>query len=431
MDLLVEQSDALTGVVNVPGDKSISHRAVIFGSLAEGVSVFSNFLMGEDCLATLEALSDMGVKSSINGNKITIHGVGLHGLKSPTKSLNLGNSGTSARLLLGLLGAQKFNSNIKGDKSLSNRPMNRVMGPLRTMGMEFSSCNGKLPINIFGNKSLNEINYELTVPSAQVKSAIIIASIFANKSSKITENHITRDHTEKMMLAMNYPIISDRGSISIEPSGRFDAIDFQIPGDFSSSVFLIVACLISKNSSITIKNVGINPTRIGFLEIAKRMGANIKILNKKNLNNEPTADIQVISSALRSIDFDDRNLTSSAIDEFPAIFILAAFARGKSSFDGLNELRVKESDRIKSMAINLEKLGIEVNEHENGIDITGGFMKGGEIECFDDHRVAMSFAAAGNSSKDKILIKDADSIITSFPEFVQKMKQINSLIEIK
>lgn len=431
MDLLVEQSDALTGEVNVPGDKSISHRAVIFGSLAEGVSVFSNFLMGEDCLATLEALSDMGVKSSINGNKITIHGVGLHGLKSPTKSLNLGNSGTSARLLLGLLGAQKFNSNIKGDKSLSNRPMNRVMDPLRTMGMEFSSCNGKLPINIFGNKSLNEINYELTVPSAQVKSAIIIASIFANKSSKITENHITRDHTERMMLAMNYPIISDRDSISIESGGRFDAIDFQIPGDFSSSVFLIVACLISKNSSITIKNVGINPTRIGFLEIAKRMGANIKILNKKNLNNEPTADIQVISSALRSIDFNDRNLTSSAIDEFPAIFILAAFARGKSSFDGLNELRVKESDRIKSMAINLEKLGIEVNEHENGIDITGGFMKGGEIECFDDHRVAMSFAAAGNSSKDKILIKDADSIITSFPEFVQKMKQINSLIEIK
>jgi len=431
MDLLVEQSDALTGVVNVPGDKSISHRAVIFGSLAEGVSVFSNFLMGEDCLATLEALSDMGVKSSINGKKITIHGVGLHGLKSPTKSLNLGNSGTSARLLLGLLGAQKFNSNIKGDKSLSNRPMNRVMDPLRTMGMEFSSCNGKLPINIFGNKSLNEINYDLTVPSAQVKSAIIIASIFANKSSKITENHITRDHTERMMLAMNYPIISDRDSISIESGGRFDAIDFQIPGDFSSSVFLIVACLISKNSSITIKNVGINPTRIGFLEIAKRMGANIKILNKKNLNNEPTADIRVISSALRSIDFNDRNLTSSAIDEFPAIFILAAFARGKSSFDGLNELRVKESDRIKSMAINLKKLGIEVNEHENGIDITGGFMKGGEIECFDDHRVAMSFAAAGNSSKDKILIKGADSIITSFPEFVQKMKQINSLIEIK
>ena len=393
MDLLVEQSDALTGEVNVPGDKSISHRAVIFGSLAEGVSVFSNFLMGEDCLATLGALSDMGVKYSINGNKITIHGVGLHGLKSPTKSLNLGNSGTSARLLLGLLGAQKFNSNINGDKSLSNRPMNRVMDPLRTMGMEFSSCNGKLPINIFGNKNLNEINYELTVPSAQVKSAIIIASIFANKSSKITENHITRDHTERMMLAMNYPIISDRDSISIEPGGKFDAI--------------------------------------GFLDIAKRMGANIKILNKKNLNNEPTADIQVISSVLRAIDFNDRNLTSSAIDEFPAIFILAAFARGKSSFDGLNELRIKESDRIKSMAINLEKLGIEVNEHENGIDIIGGFMKGGEIECFDDHRVAMSFAAAGNSSKDKILIKDADSIITSFPEFVQKMKQINSLIEIK
>ena len=431
MDLLIEQSDALTGEVKVPGDKSISHRAVIFGSLADGVSEFSNFLMGEDCLATLKALSDMGVKSSINRNKITIHGVGLHGLKSPTKPIYLGNSGTSARLLLGLLGAQKFNSNIKGDKSLSNRPMNRVMDPLRTMGMEFSSCNGNLPINIFGNKNLDEINYELTVPSAQVKSAIIIASIFANKSSKITENHITRDHTERMMLAMNYPIISDRGSISIEPGGRFDAIDFQIPGDFSSSVFLIVACLISKNSSITIKNVGINPTRIGFLEIAKRMGANINILNKKNLYKEPTADIQVISSALRSIDLYDRNLISSAIDEFPAIFILAAFAKGKSSFDGLNELRVKESDRIKSMAINLEKLGIEVNEHENGIDITGGFMKGGEIECFDDHRIAMSFAAAGNSSKDKILIKDADSIGTSFPEFVQKMKQINSLIEIK
>ena len=210
MDLLIDQSDALTGDVTVPGDKSISHRAVIFGSLAEGVSEFSNFLMGEDCLATLKALSDMGVKTSINENKITIHGVGLRGLKSPTKSLNLGNSGTSARLLLGLLGAQKFNSNIKGDKSLSNRPMNRVMDPLRKMGMEFSSRNGKLPINIFGNACLNEINHELIVPSAQVKSAIIIASIFANKNSKITENHITRDHTERMMLAMNYPIFSDR-----------------------------------------------------------------------------------------------------------------------------------------------------------------------------------------------------------------------------
>ena len=431
MDLLIDQSDALTGDVTVPGDKSISHRAVIFGSLAEGVSEFSNFLMGEDCLATLKALSDMGVKTSINENKITIHGVGLRGLKSPTKSLNLGNSGTSARLLLGLLGAQKFNSNIKGDKSLSNRPMNRVMDPLRKMGMEFSSRNGKLPINIFGNACLNEINYELIVPSAQVKSAIIIASIFANKNSKITENHITRDHTERMMLAMNYPIFSDRDSISIEPGGKFNAIDFQIPGDFSSSVFLIVACLVSKNSMITIKNVGINPTRIGFLEIAKRMGADIKILNKKNLHKEPSADIKVISSALRSIDLNDRNLISSAIDEFPAIFILAAFAKGKSSFEGLNELRVKESDRIKSMAINLEKLGIEVNEYKNGIDITGGVMKGGEIECFDDHRVAMSFAAAGNSSKAKILIKDADSIITSFPEFVQKMRQINSLIEIK
>ena len=285
MDLLIKQSDALTGEVTVPGDKSISHRAVIFGSLAEGVSEFSNFLMGEDCLATLKALSDMGVKCSINGSKITIHGVGLRGLKPPTKSLNLGNSGTSARLLLGLLGAQKFNSNIKGDKSLSNRPMNRVMDPLRKMGMEFFSRNGKLPINILGNESLNEINYELTVPSAQVKSAIIIASIFANKNSKLTENHVTRDHTERMMLAMNYPIFSDRDSISIEPGGKFDAINFQIPGDFSSSVFLIVACLISKNSSITIKNVGINPTRIGFLEIAKRMGADIKILNKKNLNN--------------------------------------------------------------------------------------------------------------------------------------------------
>ena len=431
MDLLIKQSDALTGEVTVPGDKSISHRAVIFGSLAEGVSEFSNFLMGEDCLATLKALSDMGVKCSINGSKITIHGVGLRGLKPPTKSLNLGNSGTSARLLLGLLGAQKFNSNIKGDKSLSNRPMNRVMDPLRKMGMEFFSRNGKLPINILGNESLNEINYELTVPSAQVKSAIIIASIFANKNSKITENHVTRDHTERMMLAMNYPIFSDRDSISIESGGKFDAINFQIPGDFSSSVFLIVACLISKNSSITIKNVGINPTRIGFLEIAKRMGADIKILNKKNLNKEPTADIQVISSVLRSIELNDRNLISSAIDEFPAIFILAAFAKGKSSFDGLDELRVKESDRIKSMAINLEELGIEVSEHENGIAITGGVMKGGEIECFDDHRVAMSFAAAGNSSKAKILIKDADSIITSFPEFVQKMRQINSLIEIK
>ena len=428
MDFYVEPSENLSGEIEIPGDKSISHRAVIFGALACGVSEFENFLSGEDCLATLDAFENLGVKVNLNDGKLIINGVGINGLNKASEALYLGNSGTSARLLIGLLGAQKFESTIKGDMSLSGRPMNRVLDPLEKMGANIQSNNGRLPIHI---KSVNEvlsIKYSLPIASAQVKSSLILASIYADSQSKIKEKWVTRDHTERMMQSMGYPISVTDNIITVEGNGKLNPIKLNIPGDFSSSVFLIVACLIAPNSSITIKNVGINSTRTGFLRIAKMMGANIDIHNKRMEGYESVADINVRTSSLQSIQVEDNDLVSLSIDEFPAIFILAANADGTSIFRGLKELRVKESDRISSMAKGFQRLGINTVEFEDGIQIEGGKLDGGDIECFGDHRVAMSFAVAGASAKNAIRVNNVESVGTSFPSFLDCVKEIGICI---
>ena len=428
MDFYVEPSENLSGEIEIPGDKSISHRAVIFGALACGVSEFENFLSGEDCLATLDAFENLGVKVNLNDGKLIINGVGINGLNKASEALYLGNSGTSARLLIGLLGAQKFESTIKGDMSLSGRPMNRVLDPLEKMGANIQSNNGRLPIHIKSVNEISSIKYSLPIASAQVKSSLILASIYADSQSKIKEKWVTRDHTERMMQSMGYPISVTDNIITVEGNGKLNPIKLNIPGDFSSSVFLIVACLIAPNSSITIKNVGINSTRTGFLRIAKMMGANIDIHNKRMEGYESVADINVRTSSLQSIQVEDNDLVSLSIDEFPAIFILAANADGTSIFRGLKELRVKESDRISSMAKGFQKLGINIVEFEDGIQIEGGKLDGGDIECFGDHRVAMSFAVAGASAKNAIRVNNVESVGTSFPSFLDCVKEIGICI---
>lgn len=428
MDFYVEPSENLSGEIEIPGDKSISHRAVIFGALACGVSEFENFLSGEDCLATLDAFENLGVKVNLNDGKLIINGVGINGLNKASEALYLGNSGTSARLLIGLLGAQKFESTIKGDMSLSGRPMNRVLDPLEKMGANIQSNNGRLPINIKSVNEISSIKYSLPIASAQVKSSLILASIYADSQSKIKEKWVTRDHTERMMQSMGYPISVTDNIITVEGNGKLNPIKLNIPGDFSSSVFLIVACLITPNSSITIKNVGTNSTRTGFLRIAKMMGANIDIHNKRMEGYESVADINVRTSSLQSIQVEDNDLVSLSIDEFPAIFILAANADGTSIFRGLKELRVKESDRISSMAKGFQKLGINTVEFEDGIQIEGGKLDGGDIECFGDHRVAMSFAVAGASAKNAIRVNNVESVGTSFPSFLDCVKEIGICI---
>ena len=430
MDFYIEPSENLSGEIEIPGDKSISHRAVIFGALACGVSEFENFLSGEDCLATLDAFENLGVKVNLNDGKLIINGVGINGLNKASEALYLGNSGTSARLLIGLLGAQKFESTIKGDMSLSGRPMNRVLDPLEKMGANIQSNNGRLPIHIKSVNEVSSINYSLPIASAQVKSSLILASIYADSQSNFKEQWVTRDHTERMMQSMGYPISVTDNIIKVEGKGKLNPINLNIPGDFSSSVFLIVACLITPNSSITIKNVGTNSTRTGFLRIAKMMGANIDIHNERMEGYESIADINVKTSSLQSIQVEDNDLVSLSIDEFPAIFILAANAVGTSIFRGLKELRVKESDRISSMAKGFQKLGIKTVEFEDGIQIEGGKLDGGDVECFGDHRVAMSFAIAGASSKSAIRVNDVESVDTSFPSFIDCVKKIGICINI-
>ncbi|MEC9415179.1 MAG: 3-phosphoshikimate 1-carboxyvinyltransferase [Pseudomonadota bacterium] len=429
MDFYVEPSGTLNGKLSVPGDKSISHRAIIFAAIADGVSEFSNFLDSKDCLATLHAFQVMGVETKLNKNNLFIHGVGLKGLQAPKQSIDVGNSGTSARLLAGLLGGQNFNTMITGDDSLSRRPMRRIIEPLSIMGVRVDSNFGCLPLKIKGSTNIKNIEYKIPVASAQVKSCILLASLYSYGRSNLYELNITRDHSERMLQAMQCPISVKKNCISIEPPEFLKPLKMNIPGDFSSAVFLIVAALISDKSSVLIKDVGINPTRIGFLKIAKKMGANIYLSNHRKFGAEPVADILIRSSSLRGITLDDPELISLSIDEFPAIFILAAYAKGKSKFSNLAELRLKESDRITSMVEGMTQIGLDVKEDNEGVVITGGRPKGGTVSCFSDHRVAMSFAIAAIGAKNKIIVKDVESVDTSFPKFLNTMQEINVKIK--
>jgi 3-phosphoshikimate 1-carboxyvinyltransferase len=430
MDLYVLPSKLKDSEVSVPGDKSISHRALIFGAIAEGSSSFTGFLSGNDCLATLKAFLMMGVNIEQSDTNLTVHGVGLMGLKKSISPIDLGNSGTAVRLLTGLLSAQKFDSELIGDASLSIRPMERIIKPLKKMGAEIKSSSGCLPLKILGNKHISSISYKMPMASAQVKSSLLLASLYAEGESIIIEPSVTRDHSERMLKAMNCSIRCNNKKVRILQPMKLQPLDIRIPGDFSSAAFLIAAFLIAKKSSLILRDVGVNPTRIGFLTIIKNMGAQIKLENYRSFGDEPVADIYVQSSCLKGIEIDDSELISLAIDEFPILFVLAAYAEGMTRINGIDELRHKESDRIKSMCIGMKNLGVSLKEKKDGVVIENSEFMGGDVDSFGDHRVAMSFVVAAIGAKDKIKIKDVKNIDTSFPGFIDLMKSLGVSLSI-
>ena len=421
---------SLTGELIVPGDKSISHRSIMFGALANGTTNVSGFLEGEDSLATLRAFSDMGV--SITGpdnGKVVIEGVGMSGLTAPEHDLDLGNSGTSMRLMSGLLSAQNFQSTLMGDKSLSGRPMKRVINPLESMGANISSNEGKAPLvlnggGLKGNTKLASIQYDMPMASAQVKSCVLLAGMYAEGKTCVTEPGITRDHTERMLETFQYPVerISD-STVCIEGGHSLQACDIQVPADISSAAFFLVGASIAKDSNLLLKNVGLNPTRNGVIQILCLMGANITLENERMFGAEPVADIRVKSSQLKGIKIPEA-LVPLAIDEFPVLFIAAVCAEGETVLTDAEELRVKESDRIQVMADGLSNLGVKTQVTKDGIVIQGGVIGGGEVESHDDHRIAMAFAIAGLCATDTITINNCANVATSFPGFVQKSSDV-------
>ncbi|MEM8844666.1 MAG: 3-phosphoshikimate 1-carboxyvinyltransferase [Pseudomonadota bacterium] len=431
MKYIVKPNQQALGEITVPGDKSISHRAIMLASIAEGKTTITGFLHGEDCLATLKVFQQMGVQIEYQADgNITVCGVGRNGLVQPESTLDLGNSGTSIRLLTGLLAGQPIATKLIGDQSLMKRPMRRVCDPLLQMGANLETAeNGTPPIMIMPVDKLQGISYRLPVASAQVKSAILLAGLFAQGKTEIIESKSTRDHTERMLQSFNYPIEVNNGSISIEGGFKLQATDIQVPADLSSAAFFIVASCIAKQGEITIHNVGINQTRIGVLEILKEMNASIEITNHAMMGGEPTASITARSSELKGIDV-PVHLVPAAIDEFPIICIAAACADGLTRVTQAEELRVKESDRIAQVAKGLSTLGVEVEEFPDGLTIQGGEFLGGQIESGHDHRIAMSFAVASLRAKSTIEISDCENVATSFPGFVGLAQSLGLHVEV-
>ncbi len=409
----------LRGRIRVPGDKSISHRAIMLGAIAEGVSHIRGFLEGEDSLATLHAFRAMGVE--IEGPEhgdVRIHGVGLHGLRPPEAPLDLGNSGTSMRLLSGLLAGQGFEATLTGDVSLSSRPMRRVIDPLTRMGARIKATKkGTAPLHILPVDRLDAIDYALPVASAQVKSCVLLAGLFARGKTCVTEPAPTRDHTERMLRGFGYEVSTDGARICLEGGGRLRAANVEVPADISSAAFFMVGASIAAGSDVLLEHVGINPTREGVINILRRMGADIEVLNPVEVGGEPVADLRVRSAPLHGIRIPEDQVPL-AIDEFPAIFVAAACAKGETVLTGAAELRVKESDRIQVMADGLGALGIDARPTPDGMVIRGGRLRGGAVESHGDHRIAMAFAMAGLVTEGPVTIHDCANVNTSFPGFV-------------
>jgi len=415
-----EPKGKLTGSIRVTGDKSISHRSIMLGSLAQGTTNITGFLNGEDCLATIKAFRAMGVtiKGPENGN-VTIQGVGLNGLKAPTDHLDMGNSGTAMRLLTGVMTGQSFDSVLVGDASLSTRPMRRITKPLSQMGANISTGdNGTPPLSIKGNTPLKGIHYDLPVASAQVKSAILLAGLYAEGETSVTEPAVTRDHTERMLCGFGYDVLTEGNKMSLQGGGELTATNIDVPADISSAAFFMVGASIAEGSDLTLEHVGINPTRTGVIDILKLMGADISLLNKKEVGGEPVADIRIRSAKLKGINIPEA-LVPLAIDEFPVLFVAACFAEGTTVLTGAEELRVKESDRIQVMADGLLACGADVTPTADGIIIKGGGLSSGEVDSHGDHRIAMSFAMAGLCAKGSIIINDCENVDTSFPHFIE------------
>jgi 3-phosphoshikimate 1-carboxyvinyltransferase len=429
MHFTVNPSNVQDATVSVPGDKSISHRALMLGSVANGSTNISGFLAGEDCLATLTAMRAMGIQIEQTGpTDIVVHGRGLHGLSRPESALELGNSGTAMRLMAGLLSGQDFDSQLVGDESLSSRPMERVITPLSAMGADIGSEDGRPPLTVRGNRALTALDYEMPVASAQVKSAVLLAGMYADGVTSVVEPAVTRDHTERMLGAMGAEVQTSGHRISMQGGQVLKSCSIRVPGDLSSAAFVILAAILSDNAEIVIESVGVNPTRTGVIDILQAMGADISLENPRLLSQEPAADVRVRSSVMKG-GVVDPGLVSLAIDEFPVLFVAAAAARGTTRFSGIGELRLKESDRIAAMSAGLRSLGIEVDESDDGAVVHGGQFSGGEVESFGDHRIAMALAVAAGSASEPVVVRDAAAVETSFPGFAALMASLGLNIE--
>lgn len=430
IDFIAHPGGRVQGSLRIPGDKSISHRSIMLGSLAEGVTEVTGFLEGEDSLATLQVFRDMGVV--IEGperGRVVIHGVGLHGLKAPAGPLYLGNSGTSMRLLAGLLAGQQFDVELTGDESLSTRPMNRVADPLALMGAKIDTAEGgRPPLKIHGGRPLKGIDYTLPMASAQVKSCLLLAGLYAEGETAVTEPAPTRDHTERMLQGFGYAVSVTGDRAAVQGNGRLKAGPIEVPADISSAAFFMVAASIMPDSDLTLPHVGINPTRVGIINILRAMGGDIELSNERIVGGEPVADIRVRSAPLRGIEIPEDQVPL-AIDEFPALFIAAACAEGRTVLTGAEELRVKESDRIQVMVDGLVALGIQAEGTPDGAIIEGGEFGSGEIDSHGDHRIAMSFTMAALRASGVIIIHNCNNVATSFPGFVTLARSVGIDVE--
>ena len=425
----VSPGGALGGRLGLPGDKSISHRALILGAIADGETILHGLLQGADTLATARALGRLGVQIEHDGDQVRVRGVGLHGLSAADGPLDLGNSGTAMRLLAGLLSAQPFDAVLIGDESLMRRPMRRVIEPLRLMNAALAGAGDDTPpLTIRGGRRLAGIEYRLPVASAQLKSCLLLAGLYAGGETRLIEPRPTRDHTERLLAAFAQPLIRQGNTLTLRPVGRLRACTLRIPADFSAAAFFIVAATLAPGSEVTLENVGVNPTRHAMLEIMHKMGADIRLLNEREQSGEPVADIRVRHSALRGIDI-PAALVPVAIDEFPAILVAAATASGETHLTGAAELRVKESDRIAAMLDGFRATGIEAQETADGMIVTGGRFRGGTVASLGDHRIAMAFAVAGMVAKAPVTIYDCANVATSFPGFVELAASAGMRIE--
>ncbi|MFA9408574.1 MAG: 3-phosphoshikimate 1-carboxyvinyltransferase [Candidatus Dadabacteria bacterium] len=423
--IIIGSSKPLKGEIAPPGDKSISHRSLMLGSLATGTTLVRDFLISDDTLSTANAMRALGASIEISGTQVLVKGNGLHGLKEPDKIIDCGNSGTTTRLLIGLLSPQQFTSTLTGDKYLQARPMKRVVGPLAQMGAKINGNEegNKLPLTIIGS-NLKGISYELPVASAQVKSAILLAGLYAEGETEVIEPEPSRDHTERMLSYLGVPIKKNGHSIKINKVSKINPGEIIVPSDISSAAFFIVAALITPGSEVLIKNVGINPLRTGIIDILKNMGGDIEIINERDVNGEPIGDILTRSSNLHATEISG-DVIPKAIDELPLVAVAASFAEGETLIKDAKELRVKETDRIHAMATELGKLGAEVEEFEDGMSIIGTqALTGATCSSWGDHRIAMSIAIAALRAKGETEIIEADCVSVSYPGFFEVIDEL-------
>lgn len=423
LDYTVTPGGSLQGTLRVPGDKSISHRALMFGAIAEGVTEIEGFLDGADCLNTLTAIRAMGVQvDAASATSLKVHGRGLYGLRAPAAALDCGNSGTAMRLFMGLLAGQGFDVTLIGDASLSKRPMQRVIDPLTAMGAKIECQGGVAPVTLHAVKPLDPARHVLKVASAQLKSALLFAGIYAGGYTWIKEPGPSRDHTERMLHSFGVHLIRESGWLGINGGEALSATRIEVPADLSSAAFFLAGAAMTPGSQLTLENVGVNATRDGVIRILRLMGAHIEIRHSRLGGGEPAADITVKGGRLRGIDITPE-LVTLAIDDIPAVLIAAACAEGTTRVHGAAELRVKESDRLQAMQAGLAALGVHVDSVPDGINVSGTpHLKGGEIQSFGDHRIAMAFAMAGLRAEGPVTVRDCTNVDTSFPGFARMAK---------